>query len=378
MGSRRTTSRDVAKLAGVSQSTVSLVLNAVPGARISERSRRRVLDAARRLDYHPNASARSLVRQRAGVIGLALRQHTDFLGANAFLPRVMAGLTSITVPAGFKLLVEPIEDVTEPDTYIRLAHEAHVDGMILSGVRSDDGQLRRLSEADFPVVLWGRLEGSDLPFVDVDNAEAARIAVEHLIALGHRRIACITNGPPEDSASAARLDGYRLALKIADLPFDPALVRYGDFEERSGTEAMLDILSDRSRPSAVFVASDEVALGALKAVRARGLRVPDDIALMGFDDLPISEFLDPPLTTMRVPARAIGVHAATMLIELITSQAQPDSRFLPTELVIRESCGARRAAGDAASHRNTENGRIAVASPDRHSTARGGGRKEAM
>jgi LacI family transcriptional regulator len=342
VGSRRSTSRDVAKLAGVSQATVSLVLNSVAGARIGEKSRRRVVEAARKLDYHPNASARSLVRQRAGVLGLALRQHSDFLGANAFLPRVIAGLTSVTVPAGFKLLIEPIEDLNRPDTYLRLAREAHVDGMILSGVRSDDDQLRRLSEADFPVVLWGRLDGSDLPFVDVDNMAAARTAVEHLIGLGHRRIACITNGPPEDSASTARLAGYRQALDAAGLPFDGALVRYGDFEERSGSEAMLGLLSEAARPSAVFVASDEVALGALKTLRARGFRVPDDIALVGFDDLPISEFVDPALTTMRVPARAIGAQAAAMLIELITAHGEPESRFLPTELVIRESCGASR------------------------------------
>ena len=358
MGSRRSTSRDVAKLAGVSQATVSLVLNGVPGSRISERSRRRVVDAARRLDYHPNASARSLVRQRAGVLGLVLRQHTDFLGANAFLPRVIAGLTSVTVPAGFKLLVEPMEEVSRPDAYIQLAREAHVDGMILSGIRSDDEQLRRLSDRDFPVVLWGRLAESELPFVDVDNVAAARSAVEHLIGLGHRRIACITNGPPEDAASASRLEGYRMALEYAGIAFDPALVRYGDFEERSGTEAMLDLLAAAPLASAVFVASDEVALGALKALRARGLRVPDDIALVGFDDLPISEFVDPALTTVRVPARAIGAQAAAMLIELITSHVQPESRFLPTELVIRESCGARR---DAGSQRNGHRARIAAA-----------------
>jgi LacI family transcriptional regulator len=351
----------VAKLAGVSQSTVSLVLNGVVGSRIGEKSRRRVLDAARRLDYHPNASARSLVRQRAGVLGLVLRQHSDFLGANAFLPRVIAGLTSVTVPAGYKLLVEPIEDVTRPDAYIQLAREAHVDGMILSGVHTDDDQLRRLSERDFPVVLWGRLPGSDLPFVDVDNRAAARTAVEHLISLGHRRIACITNGPATDAASAARLDGYRDALEAAGLTFAAALVRYGDFEERSGTEAMLELLALSPRPTAAFVASDEVALGAIKATRALGLRVPDDVALVGFDDLPISEFVDPALTTVRLPARAIGAQAGSMLIELITSNVEPESRFLPTELVIRDSCGARREGGHTGSHRNGHTARIGAA-----------------
>jgi LacI family transcriptional regulator len=299
-----------------------------------------VIEAASQLDYHPNATARSLVRQRTGVLGVVLRQHRDFLSANAILPSFIRGFTSVAGPAGFKMLVEPIEDVTAPDLYVRLAREAHVDGMIVSGIHSDDEQLRRLDASDFPIVLWGHLSGSDLPFVDVDNTAAARVAVEHLIALGHRRIACITNGPPQDTASASRLSGYRLALEAHALPFDMGLVRYGAFEERSGNEAMTSLLSQRVPPTAVFVASDEVALGALRAVRALGVRVPQDVAVVGFDDLPISAYVSPALTTVRVPAQAIGAEAARMLIEVIQTGDRPDSVLLVTKLVVRDSCGA--------------------------------------
>jgi DNA-binding LacI/PurR family transcriptional regulator len=310
-----------------------------------------VIEAANQLDYHPNATARSLVRQRTGVLGVVLRQHPDFLSANAILPSFIRGFTSVTSPAGFKMLVEPIEDVSAPDLYVRLAREAHVDGMIVSGIHSDDEQLRRLDASDFPIILWGQLSGSDLPFVDVDNTAAAQVAVEHLIALGHRRIACITNGPPQDTASGSRLSGYRHALEAHALQFDLALVRYGEFEERSGNEAMSSLLTQRNPPTAVFVASDEVALGALRAARLMGVRVPQDVALIGFDDLPISEFVSPALTTVHVPARAIGAEAARMLIDVIQTGERPDSVLLVTKLVVRESCGAavdgsRRSPGE--------------------------------
>jgi LacI family transcriptional regulator len=327
-------------LAGVSQATVSLVLNNVPGARIGGASRRRVISAAAELDYHPNAAARSLVRQRTGLLGLVLHQRPDFLGANAVLPAVIRGFTSVAGAAGFKMLVEPIDDVTQPDVYVRLAREAHVDGMVVSGIHSDDEQLRAFEARDFPIVLWGQLPGSDLPFVDVDNVAAARMAVEHLIALGHRRIGCITNGPLEDTASASRLRGYRVALEAHDLAFDMGLVRFGDYEERSGNEAMLSLLALPGRPTAVFVASDEVAFGALRAARGLGVRIPHDIAVVGFDDLPISEFVQPALTTVRVSALEIGAEAARMLIKIVETGRRPSSVLMGTELRIRESCGA--------------------------------------
>lgn len=342
MARRRVTSREVAKAAGVSLTTVSYVLNGVTEMRISEETRQRVLETARRLNYHPSAAARSLVRQQTHILGLVLRQHPDRLGSNAFLPPVIHGITSVIAPAGFKLLVESVEDVSRPDAYLSLIHEAHVDGIIL-GARADDQQLLRLHADNFPVVLWGRLPEIDLPFVDVNNVKAARLAVDHLIGLGHQRIACITNAPPHHTANEAidRLAGYRAALEAHGLPYDETLIRYGAWEVHSGFEAMRSLLELPHRPSAVFVASDEVAMGALRAARSAGVRIPHDLALMGFDDILVSAYMTPSITTVRVPAYELGAAAARMLIEIIQTGQRPAPVLLETQLIVRESCGAQ-------------------------------------
>ncbi|MEO8395195.1 MAG: LacI family DNA-binding transcriptional regulator [Chloroflexota bacterium] len=343
--SRKPSISDVAKRAAVSRTTVSYVLNNVTDIHISEPTRQRVLDAARELNYHPNAIARSLARNKTLTLALVLCVSPDRLSADAFLPGVIYGITSVTAPAGFRLLIEVVEDVTQPDAYIRLIGEAHVDGMILAGVRLDDTQILELRPNNFPIVLWGQLPGSDLPSVDVDNVNAARMAVEHLIALGHDRIACVTNAPLQHPESASRLKGYQSAIQAHGLPYDEALIRYGDYEERSGFEAMYSLLTAPNPPTAAFVASDVVALGALRAAASTRRRVPQDLALVGFDDIQFSQYLLPPLTTVRVPAREIGATAARMLLGIVQNGADsaplPASVLLETELVIRESSGAQ-------------------------------------
>ena len=331
--------RDVAELAGVSRTTVSYVLNNVTSIQISEATRKRVLDAAHELDYHPNAIARSLARKQTLTVGLVLCVSPDRLIADAFLPSVIYGISSVTTPAGFRLLIEVVEDVTRPDAYVRLIREAQIDGVILAGARLGDQHLLDLHPDNFPMVLWDHLPGSDLPFVDIDNVSSARAAVEHLIDLGHQHIGCITNAPLDHPASAGRLRGYQIALEAHGLTYDQALVRYGDFQERSGFEAMSSLLPER--PTAVFVASDVVALGALRAVRNAGLRVPRDLAMVGFDDIQFAQYLLPPLTTVRVPAHEIGATAARMLLNILQNSNRPTSVLLDTELIIRESCGAQ-------------------------------------
>lgn len=341
---RSATSHDVARLAGVSRATVSLVLNRKPGATISESTRTRVLEAARKLDYHINAAGRSLRSQRTGTIGLIVRRPHG-LSSDAFLPRVLEGIGSVLGPAGRRLLIEPL-DPDHPVSYMGLVREGHVDGLIFSDARPDDVNLGALHDDGVPIVLWGQLPKSNLPFVDIDNAAAAQIAVEHLIGLGHRRIACITNAHlgQERRAAGERLRGYRIALTAHGLPVDDSLVRYGDYEEQSGFEAMRSLLTGPARPSAVFVASDEVALGALRAIREAGLHVPQDLAVVGFDDIPISRLVMPALTTIRLPARQIGVVAATMMLETLDGGRRPDSVLLDTELIVRESSGGSVAA----------------------------------
>jgi LacI family transcriptional regulator, galactose operon repressor len=347
MPPRSPTSHDVARLAAVSRTTVSYVLNnSDSGIAISETTRKRVLDAARDLGYHPNAAARSLRRQRAGVVGLVTYDTPNRMGSNAFMWLVMDGVLSELGQADMKLIVEAADD-DRPDPCVSLVREGHVDGLIVTGARPANTELRVLHADGIPIVLWGRLSGSELPFVDIDNVAAAGAAVEHLLDLGHTRIGCITQAPPmSDTAAADRLLGYRAALEARGIRFDETLVRHGTFDERSGLVAMGSLLDRTERPTAVFVASDEVALGALKAARKAGVAVPDDLAIVGFDDLPIAPFVEPALTTVRVPAREIGSVAARVLMEALsnaTSLGEP-AQVLTTELIIRDSSGPPRSA----------------------------------
>ena len=337
---KRTTAQDVADLAGVSRTTVSFVLNNVYGMRIGEDTRQRVFDAARQLDYHPDATARRMVKGRTSIIGFVLRQTPDQAFADRFIPQVLYGLSEAASAQGYHVLIEP-SPPDDGNSYLRLIRERHVDGIVMSGPRFDDVELLHAHTEGSPVVLMGQLPNTDLPFVDVDNVSGAKKATQHLINLGHRRIAFISNAKPAYTASAERLNGYRQALAAADITFDESLVGYGDFTAASGEAAMSNLLQLKVGPTAVFVASDTVAIGALKAIRSAGLNVPQDIALVGFDDAPLSEFIEPPLTTVRLPAYGLGWGAANLLIRLINRDVirQP-AVLLETELIVRKSCGA--------------------------------------
>ena len=342
MPRKRVTSQDVAELAGVSRTTVSFVLNNVPGMKISQETRQRVLEAARQLNYYPASAARSLASGRTNFIGLVLCQSPTSIFADAFLPEVIRGLGEVAQECGFRILLESVEDVTRPDAYISLVREKYIDGLIVSGPRSDDAQLPQLAKEGFPIVLLGQLNEVNFNFVDVDNVGAARMATEHLIALGHQRIGLITNAPPQYTASRDRQRGYRLALEAHGIAYDQNLVRYGNFREESGYEAMTQLLELTERPTAMFVACDLVAFGAMEAIKEHGLAIPEDIALVGFDDVRLAPYVDPPLTTVRLPAYEQGQRAGDLLIRLIRGEKSMETQILlETELVVRESCGAR-------------------------------------
>ncbi len=342
MVKKRVTSHDVARLAGVSRTTVSFVLNDVPHVQISEETRQRVLQAAEQLGYHPDAAARSLATRQTYTLALVLYQSADRIVADAFLSDVVRGLSEVAQERGFRLLLHPFEEIGKSEAYVSLVLENRIDGLIVSGPRSDDEQLPRLHKDGFPLVLLGQLNGAGMHFVDVDNTSAAHRAVSHLIQLGHRRIGLITNGPLEYTASADRMQGYRRALQEGDLPYDEDIVRYGEFHAGSGFQAMEELLALAEPPTAAFVASDEVAVGALAALHQHGIRVPGEMAIVGFDDIPVARFLVPSLTTIRLPAYELGVRAADMLIKTIRGEEVAESQVvLRTELVIRESCGGQ-------------------------------------
>jgi LacI family transcriptional regulator len=339
---KRVTSKDIAELAGVSRTTVSFVLNNTEGMRIPEETRQRVLDAARQLNYYPDSAARSMVSRRTNVIGFVVRQSAAQAFADLFVPQVLRGVAQSAGEHGYRTLFEPIPPEHYHDTYTQLIRERHVDGMVLSGPRVDDDDLLRIYAEGAPIVLLGQLPQTGIASVDVDNVGGARLATKHLIDLGHKRIALITNAPLVYTASADRLAGYQRALAEAGIAFDQALVREGDFSPQGGYTAMRDLLEHKPLPTAVFVASDTVALGALQAIRQKNLRVPADMALVGFDDIPLGGFVDPPLTTVRLPAYDLGWKAAEKLIRGIGGEkaSLTTTVILESELIIRESCGA--------------------------------------
>jgi LacI family transcriptional regulator len=334
---KRTTSRDVARLAHVSRTTVSFILNNVPGVSISAATRQRVLDAANKLNYSPNVAGKKLVSGKSYTIGLVLCQAPEQIFTDAFLPQVILGVEQAAMQQGFHVLLKPV-DPNDTGGYARLITENHVDGILLSGPRQDDKALMRLHQQGVPILLMGQLPETDIPFVDVNATAGAELAVHHLIELGHQRIGMITNAPLDYTSAQQRRDGYVKALEKAKLPVNKALVQAGNYTPASGYQAMQTLLQMTPRPTAVFVASDVVAMGAILAIKQAGLRIPKDIAMVGFDDIPLAEFYDPPLTTIRLPAFGLGWAGGERLIRIIQGEGLNDtSLLLESELITRQS-----------------------------------------
>jgi LacI family transcriptional regulator len=334
---RRPTSADVATEAGVSRTTVSFVLNGRRDVKIPDETRQRVLSAASRLGYHPHGPARQLAAGRSHVIALVLRQTPEQIAADAVLVETLRGLAGAARTGGFRVLVEPLAPDGPDSGLDSLLREQHADGLVISGPRLDDASLVALVEEDeFPIVIQGAFPGLAVRSVDVDNVRGAARAVEHLLSLGHRRIACITNAPLVYTAARDRYDGYRQALQGAGLPTPDELVAEAAFDAPSGHRAMVELL-ERASFDAVFVASDVVALGAIGALREAGRRVPNDVSVVGFDDIPLAAYFDPPLTTVRLPAFELGQVAGRALLERIVHRAIPTRTLLPTELIVRGS-----------------------------------------
>jgi LacI family transcriptional regulator len=331
----RATSADVAARAGVSRTTVSFVLNGRADSGIPEDTRQRVMDAARELGYQPHGAASALAGGSSHTIGLVLRQSAEQVAVDALLAETLWGIGSEAHQGGYRVLVEPVS----PDRgrYSDLVMSQRVDGLIVSGPRVDDEELARLVRDGFPIIVQGSLPSLDVPSVDVDNRAGARTAVEHLLSLGHRRIGCVTNAPLAYTSASERLAGYGDALADAGVDADPDLVVEGAFDAASGWSATAVLLARAPDVTALFVASDIVAFGALRALREAGRRVPADVSVVGFDDIPLAQHFDPPLTTIRLPARALGAAAGRALVERLEGRAGSERILLPTELIVRES-----------------------------------------
>ncbi len=338
MAERRITSQDVADLAGVSRTTVSFVLNNDTRFSIRPETQQKVHDAAAKLGYVPNASARALASNQAKAIGLIMTRDTHYISSDVFLPELIGGLLDSVKLFGISLLIEWVEPGQQLQTYHKLTGSKHIDGMILTISRDDDTGLKVLEDADIPVVLMGTVPDSQLNSVDIDNAASARKAVNHLLKLGHRQIACITDAQLPYSSATQRLRGYKQAMAAAGVSIDESLVRFGDFDAESGYKAMQSLLKSKHEFSAVFAASDNISFGAMEAAREAGLDIPGDLSFVGHDDIPLARFANPPLTTVRVPAAEIARQSCQLLLRLINGEIPDESHIvLETELIIRSS-----------------------------------------
>lgn len=341
---KRPTSFQVAELAGVSRSTVSLVLNGVTKISISAATQARVLEAARSLGYVPAAAGRTLASGRTRTLGLVIC-HAEHLQVDAFIPGALYGLNEVSQKYGFRVIVEAVEDPAKPDAYLELAQAKQVDGLVVLNPRRGDKGLVKLSAENFPLVVIG---ASELPHAHTvstdDNSVPAKRLTEHLIKLGHTRIAHISYGGLEYQGTDERYRGYRQALTEAGLPYDPALLRTGNYSASSGFVAMTSLLDARANFTALFASNDTVALGAMAALRGRGLRIPEDVAVVGYDDIPVAAYAAPPLTTVRSPALKHGRLAGEMLISLIRGEPVKKTKVqLELDLIVRASCGANPA-----------------------------------
>ena len=339
MKAKRVTSQDVADLAGVSRTTVSLVLNDVEGINISPKTRQKVRDAAEKLGYVPNATAQALATRRAKAIGLVMTRSPHHIASDTFLPQILGGLLDVVKQHKLRLLIESVEAEHQDRVYLELGRAKHIDGMILLTPRINDSSYNDFEVVDVPAVLMGKISNSNIHSVDVDNRLAAKKATQYLLELGHTKIACISNAPPSYSSAPDRVLGYKDALVAAGITPDEDLIRYADFDPQSGFDCMQSLLATGKKFTAVFVASDNVAMGAKSALREASLHVPDDISIIGFDDIPWAKYSDPPLTTIRLPAQKLASEACLMLLNLMQgSEPVEQHMVLETELIVRKSC----------------------------------------
>ncbi len=334
------TLEDVAKQAGVSRSTVSRVINDHPNVR--DDVRKRVLGVIEKTGYHPNAAARTLASQRTWMIGLVVPRSVNSFFLDPYFPRLTQGIAQACNQYDYTLnlfLIGTKED--EEKIYPRISRKSFLDGIIVQSGQFGDQLIDRLVQSNVPLVIAGRpFHDEDVSYIDVDNVNAAYNAVSHLIRLGYKRIGTIT-GTPESTVSIDRKAGYIKALTERGRDVDEKLIICGDFTETSGYYSMQQLLS--AKPDAVFVASDLMAIGAVRAIHDAGLRIPDDVAIVGFDDLPMAKLPDPPLTTVRQPIYQFGFQAVEVLIDQIVNGLKPVRRIImDTELIIRNSCGASR------------------------------------
>ncbi|HET9659936.1 MAG TPA: LacI family DNA-binding transcriptional regulator [Thermomicrobiales bacterium] len=338
---RRVTLKDVAARAGVSTAVVSYVINKGPRP-TSKEVTERVHRAVEELDYHPNHAARGLRARRTHAIAIAtydFRPSTSFF--SHYLGVMLAAMTEALHSKGYYLLLLPFAIDSSPARLRQLLGEGRVDAIAMRFVTdppSSDSVLQVIAEAGLPCVCLERPGAArfGFPSVTYDDREGGRLAMEHLLGRGHRRIAHI-HGDMRYASAQARLSSYERAMTAAGLEIDHSLIVGSPWDMKAAHEATQRLLALDHPPSAIFAASDDLALGAVQAIEHRGLSVPGDIAVVGFDDIPISEQMIPSLSTVRLPLEDMGRRVADLLTAETASHDGPRDVLLPVELIVRET-----------------------------------------
>jgi DNA-binding LacI/PurR family transcriptional regulator len=329
---RLPTITDVAQLAGVSIATVSRVLNG--NTSVVEGTAQRVRAAIEELQFIPRTAARMLASSKTNTIGLILSE----IGG-AFFPMLLKGVEAETRAAGYELLIHSTQGV-HPNQRKPLG-EHNTDGLLVFTSSLELSELRRLHNLNFPVVLMHQTPPVELniPVITIENKDGAVMLVNHLIDKHSRRRIVYMQGPEEHEDSQWRERGYCESLETHNIPFDPALVVVGGFDEEQAFTSIQKMLADGIEFDAVFAGDDDASIGVYRALKMSNRVIPDDVAVVGFDDVQFSRYISPALTTIRAPIEEVGREAVRQLIRLLNGEQTQSLVLMRTELVIRESCG---------------------------------------
>ncbi|WP_214756890.1 MULTISPECIES: LacI family DNA-binding transcriptional regulator [unclassified Exiguobacterium] len=327
---------DLAKKTGFSITTVSKALNNYKD--VSEKTRAKILQAAAEMDYLPNAHAQSLSTKKSWAIGVMFSEANEVGMKHPFFNGIIESFRHATEEHGYDLIFASRNLRNRDMSYLEHFKHRAVDGIVVICSDRMDEQVQELMQSDIPIVVVD-MDSANCSVVYSDNSEGARMAVNYLYELGHRAIAHIA-GDSSIDAGAARVKGYELAMHALDLPIQPGyLVNAGFFSVEEGKQAMEQLLQLPSPPTAVFVAGDQMAIGAIEAVHKHGLRVPEDISIIGYDDIEMIKYITPKLTTIRQDTDEIGEAAAELLIEQMTAkERRTERRVIPVRLIERASC----------------------------------------
>jgi DNA-binding LacI/PurR family transcriptional regulator len=340
-GRTRITLKEIANIARVNISTVSRAINDSP--LLPKDTKEMILAIAERMNYFPNSFARGLVSQKSETLGIILPK--IFFLQGPFFSQVLSGIEHESVKNGYNILIASATSKNTDRMFpFNLTRARRIDGMLIINENKKIQNLSALKKEGVPFVLVNRyLDDPKAPCVAPDDVLGGRLATEHLLRLGHRRIGVIT-GSTRVSATQGRLEGYRHALTAAGVPFDGHLVGAGLFQQgvETGTRCAEQLLSLEGRPTAIFAFSDELAMGVMQAARNRGLRIPEDLAVVGYDNVAYSAHLNPPLTTVAQNPYSIGTTACQMLVDLLGGvKLEKVNVLVPVRLVVRDSCGCK-------------------------------------